>query len=186
MSRLVWFLVALAAVASAQPKKYDGPQPPKPDLPYLKHADNLVPTDASEAKEEKKKDTTTYVIDGATAKAQTPLASPIFIMQADKLVADKIGLYKLDVKNGHRELLSSPKKAAAIDPAGCEPVGRERLQDRSERKPGAWRVFAQSGRIEPGFLLSSVLSRLIARVRTSRLRRERSCRLECGRARKSF
>jgi hypothetical protein len=110
MSRRVWFLIALAAVAAAQPKKYDGPQPSKPDLPYLKHADNLVPTDASEAKEEKKKDATTYVIDGATAKAQTPLASPIFVMQSDKLVPDKIGLYKLDVKNGHRELMSSPKK----------------------------------------------------------------------------
>jgi hypothetical protein len=110
MSRRVWVLMALAAVMAAQPKKYDGPQPPKPDLPYLKHADNLVPTDASEAKEEKKKDTTTYLIDGAAAKAQTPLASPIFIMQVDKLVADRIGLYKLDVKSGRRELVSSPKK----------------------------------------------------------------------------
>ena len=110
MPRRIWLLVALAAVISAQPKKYDGPQPPKPDLPYLKHADNLVPTDASEAKEEKKKDVTTYVIDGAAAKAQTPLASPIFIMHSDKLVADRMGLYKLDVKNGRRELVSSPKK----------------------------------------------------------------------------
>jgi hypothetical protein len=110
MPRRVWLLIALASVAAAQPKKYDGPQPQKPDLPYLKHADNLVPTDASEAKEEKKKDATTYVIGGAAAKAQTPLASPIFIMQADKLVPDRIGLYKLDVKNGRRELISSPKK----------------------------------------------------------------------------
>ena len=102
--------MAVAAVLAAQAKKYDGPQPSKPDLPYLKHADNLIPTDASEAKEEKKKDTTTYVIDGAAAKAQTPLASPIFIIQSDKLVADRMGLYKLDVKNGHRELVASPKK----------------------------------------------------------------------------
>src|SRR2546430_6157824 len=110
MSRRLWLMLALAAVSAAQSKKYDGPQPPKPDLPYLKHADNLLPTDASEAKEQKKKDTTTYVIEGAAAKAQTPLASPVFIMQADKLVPDRMGLYKLEVKNGHRELVSSPKK----------------------------------------------------------------------------
>ncbi len=110
MSRRVWMLVVLAAVSAAQSNKYDGPKPPKPDLPYIKHAGNLVPTDASEAKEEKKKDVTTYLIDGSTAKAQTPLASPIFIMQSDKLVADRMGLYKLEVKNGRRELVSSPKR----------------------------------------------------------------------------
>ncbi len=113
MWKRAWLPAAMAVFAvllPGQPKKYDGPQPPKPDLPYLKHASNLVPTDASEAKEEKKKDTTTYVIDGPAAKAQTPLASPIFIMQADKLVPDKLGLYKLEVKNGRRELVSSPKK----------------------------------------------------------------------------
>jgi len=110
MSRRLWVLVLLSALSAAQSKKYEGPQPPKPDLPYLKHADNLVPTDASEAKEEKKKDTVLYVIPGAAAAAQTPLASPIFIMQADKLVPDRMGLYKLEVKNGRRELLSSPKR----------------------------------------------------------------------------
>ena len=33
-------------------QKYKGPQPEKPDLPYLVHADNLVATEASEAKEQ--------------------------------------------------------------------------------------------------------------------------------------
>ena len=34
-------------------QKYAGPRPPKADLPYLKHAGNLIPTEATEAKEEK-------------------------------------------------------------------------------------------------------------------------------------
>jgi hypothetical protein len=69
-----------------------------------------VATDAGEATEEKKKNDILYVIPGAGAKARTPLSSPIFLMQADKLVPEKLGLFKLDVKSGRRELLSSPKK----------------------------------------------------------------------------
>ena len=110
MSRRTWMLLALSAVAAAQSKKYDGPKPPKPDLPYLKHADNLIPTDSSEATEEKKKDNTLYIVQGAAATAQTPLASPILIMHADKLVPDRLGLYKMEVKSGRRELLSTRKK----------------------------------------------------------------------------
>jgi hypothetical protein len=36
-------------------KKYSGPRPPKPDVPFLLHADNLVPTEVLEANEEKRK-----------------------------------------------------------------------------------------------------------------------------------
>jgi len=108
MLRLLPILCAAAFVASAQ--KYTGPVPPKPDVPYLKHASELVATEATEAKEEKKKDDILYVVAGATSPVRTPLASPIFIIQADKLVPDHLGLYKLEVKNGHREVLASPKK----------------------------------------------------------------------------
>ena len=108
--RILPLLFAAAFAASAQSEKYTGPLPPKPDLPYLKHADSLIPTDAGEATEEKKKNDILYVIPGANAKARTPLTSPILLMQADKLVPDKLGLFKLEVKNGRRELLSSPKK----------------------------------------------------------------------------
>jgi hypothetical protein len=110
LRRTLPLLFAAVFAASAQSQKYTGPTPPKPDLPYLKHADSLVATDAGEATEEKKKNDILYVIPGAAAKARTPLASPILVMQADKLTPDKLGLFKLEVKNGHRELLSSPKK----------------------------------------------------------------------------
>jgi hypothetical protein len=101
----------VAAVCAAFAQKYDGPRPPKPDLPYLKHADNLIPTEASKATEEKqKKDDILYVVEGASSPARTPLASPIFLMQSDQLSPDKLGLYRLDVKGDHREILFGPKK----------------------------------------------------------------------------
>jgi hypothetical protein len=104
-------LFLLAALCPAFAQKYDGPRPPKPDLPYLKHANNLVPTEPSDAKEEKqKKGDILYTIAGANSTAKTPLASPIFLLESDKLLPDRLGLYKLDVKNGHREILFGEKK----------------------------------------------------------------------------
>src|SRR5947208_16666287 len=96
--RSIAALLALAGVASAQ--KYTGPRPSKPDLPYLKHAETLVPTEASEAKEEKgKKDDLTYVIAGASSSETTPLASPILLMDSQKLSAAKLEPHTLEVKN---------------------------------------------------------------------------------------
>jgi|SRR5689334_3039774 hypothetical protein len=110
MRRIVLLLSAAALVAFAQ--KYDGPRPPKSDLPYLKHASELVPTEAGQAKEEKqKKEDILYVVEGAASSARTPLASPIFLIVADKITPDRLGLYKLEVKNGHREILFGPKKS---------------------------------------------------------------------------
>jgi hypothetical protein len=102
-------LTALCAAAQT----YTGPQPPSRDIPYLKHAQNLVPTEVLEAKEEKgKKDDIVYAIAGATSTARTPLASPILILQTDKVVAGALQLYKFEVRNGRRELTVSPKKPA--------------------------------------------------------------------------
>lgn len=94
-------------------EKYTGPRPPKPDLPYLVHADNLAPTEASVAREEERKDFSAYVVTGAASSARTPLAEPIFLIQAQKLVPEKLSLYKCEVRNGNREVLipTNPKKA---------------------------------------------------------------------------
>ena len=108
LRRIVWLALALAVTAAAQ--KYDGPVPPKPDLPYLKHGDSLIATESVEAKEEKKKDDTTYVISGAESSAKTPLASPIFLMKSDKVLPRNLQLFKFEVKNGHRELFFPAKK----------------------------------------------------------------------------
>jgi hypothetical protein len=101
----------LLTVFSAFGQKYDGPKPPKPDLPYLKHGTNLVALEAVEAKEQKQKNDTLYVVEGSASSAKTPLASPIFLFQSSKVLPDKLGLYKFDVKGGHREILFGPKKS---------------------------------------------------------------------------
>ncbi len=94
-------LTLLTFVASAAwSADYTGPKPPKPDLPYLVHADNLIPTEAGEAKQEKD----TYVVQGAASPARTPLAEPIFLLQADHLSPESIELYRMEVKNGRREV----------------------------------------------------------------------------------
>jgi hypothetical protein len=108
MRRFVWLGFAVALAASAQ--KYDGPRPPKTDLPYLKHADNLIPTEAATAKEEKKNDDTTYIVEGANSPARTPLAEPIFLMQSGSVAPSHLLLFKLDVKDGRRELFYPAKQ----------------------------------------------------------------------------
>ncbi len=110
MSRRI-LLFLIAAVATVLAQKYDGPVPPKPDLPYLKHASNLIPTEVAQAQEEKgKKEEVTYIVPGPNSPAKTPLASPIFLIQADKINPDRLGLYRLEIKKDHREIVFSPKK----------------------------------------------------------------------------
>lgn len=108
-------LLAAVTVASAQSggKKYSGPRPPKPDMPYLLHAANLVPTEASTASEESRKDDTANVVKGSTSTARTPLAEPIFLLASEKMVPEKLELYKVNVsKAGNREVTfpKNPKK----------------------------------------------------------------------------
>jgi hypothetical protein len=90
-------------------ERYDGPRPPKPDLLYLVHADNLVPTEEADAKQESRKDDTIYSVSGASSSARTPVAEPIFLIQSEKIQPEKLELYKMDVKNGRRELTVSNK-----------------------------------------------------------------------------
>ena len=116
--RLLPLILAVAGAGFAQ--KYDGPRPEKPDLPYLKHGDNLVATEASEAKEEKRKDDTLYVIEGASCGAKTPLPSPVLLFQSGKIQPEKLALYKLEVKNGRREIMFSPKKRQNAVPIRVE------------------------------------------------------------------
>ena len=113
------FLLAFVSAVVLLGQKYNGPQPEKADLPYLIHADALVPTEAAEAKEETRKDETSFVIEGATSSAATPLASPAFLIRADQLSADKLEVYKLEAKNGRREILFSHKKKQVARPIRC-------------------------------------------------------------------
>jgi hypothetical protein len=110
-------LIPLLLAAAAFAEKYSGPKPPKPDVPYLVHADNLVETESLEAKEQKgRKDTITYVISGANSTAKTPLASPTFLIQSQNVAADKLQLFRVESKNGQREVLFSKKGKQSAQP----------------------------------------------------------------------
>ena len=106
----------LLAAAPLLAQKYSGPRPPKPDIPYLVHADDLAPTEMTEAKEQSRKDEITYVIGGANSTARTPLAAPIFLLQAEKLEPERIQLYRLESKGGQREVQFSKKKKQTARP----------------------------------------------------------------------
>ena len=103
-------LLSSAAMLAAFGQKYTGPRPPKPDLPYIKHADHLVPTEDVMAKEAKTKNQSIFTMEGASSSAKTPLALPVFLLLADKLNPGRLGLYRLEVKDGHREVAATAGK----------------------------------------------------------------------------
>jgi|ERR1035437_1605606 hypothetical protein len=142
--RLALCFVAACAAAA---QNYTGPLPPKNDVPYLKHAQNLVPTEVLEAKEEKgKKDDITYVLAGAASSARTPLASPIFLLQADKLVPAKLALYKLETRNGRREITFAPKKqpkAIRVELTHLNSDKLYRLEVEESLEPGEYGLSAE-------------------------------------------
>jgi hypothetical protein len=113
------FILLLMCSATLFGQKYTGPQPEKADLVYLVHADSLVPTETGDAKEENHKDDVVAVVPGATSPAATPLASPIFLIRADKINADALEIYKLEVKNGRREVVLTHKKKPVAKPIVC-------------------------------------------------------------------
>ena len=107
-------ILFLFAYATLHGQKYVGPRPTKADMPYLLHASNLVETEAGDATEEKRKDGTAFVVAGAAAKVRTPMAEPIFVMESGKIVPDRLQLYRMDVKGGHREVSALPLFWAAV------------------------------------------------------------------------
>ena len=102
-------LLCLTAGLSNSEEKYSGPVPPKPDVLYLMHATTLVETEVGQAREEKRKNDSTYIVNGASSPARTPLAEPVFIVDARQIAPERLELYKLDVKNGNREVSIAPK-----------------------------------------------------------------------------
>ena len=102
----ILFLATLAAVAD----DYTGPRPPKPDVLYLVHAANLLPTEVTEAQQDGKKDETTFSVSGAASSVRTPLAEPIFLLRSEKIKPNALELYRFEVKNGRRQLTLSKKR----------------------------------------------------------------------------
>ncbi len=104
------FLSLSCCAVPALSQTYSGPRPEKKDVPFLLHAQNLVETEVAEAKEEHTKDGITYVIPGASSPARTPLASPIFLLLAEKLDPEKLQLFKMESRQGQREITFYEKK----------------------------------------------------------------------------
>lgn len=106
----VLVLLAFVAGSVSAAEKYAGPRPPKADVPYLLHADNLVETEAGVAATETRKDATMAILKGASSPVKTPLAEPIFIIRTEKFSPEKFEAYKLEAKNGQREVMIGHKK----------------------------------------------------------------------------
>ena len=114
---LLMALVAAPLAAQSSGKAKSGlPDPPKKDVPYIIHADLLLETEISEAKEETRKDEQLYTIPGAGSPVKTPLAGPEFLFQSGNISPDKWQLYKLESKNGRREVLVLRKKKPVARP----------------------------------------------------------------------
>ena len=102
-------LIFLAGALVFAAEKYSGPLPPKPDVPYLLHASSLVQTEVGEAREEGGKNGPTYVVRGASSPARTPLSEPIFIIDARNISPERIELYRMEARNGNREVTFTSK-----------------------------------------------------------------------------
>jgi hypothetical protein len=88
-------------------QSYSGPPPAKADVPYLLHAGNLVQTEITEAKETKSGDTSVFSLPGANSPVKTPLASPILIILASKILPDQLQVFALASHEGRREITFS-------------------------------------------------------------------------------
>ncbi|HVT92526.1 MAG TPA: hypothetical protein VHD76_06745 [Bryobacteraceae bacterium] len=104
-------LVAVVSSIALDAQDYAGPDPPKADMPYLLRAGALIPTEVQQAKEEKrKKNEVAFVIPGAASPVKTPMAAPMFIFLSDKIPADTLQLFRLEVNGSNRELSTGGKK----------------------------------------------------------------------------
>ncbi|HEY4084705.1 MAG TPA: hypothetical protein VGM43_02145 [Bryobacteraceae bacterium] len=119
-SAIAVLLATLVALPAAAQQRYTGGPPPKKNVPFIVQADNLIETESVRATEQKKKDDTIYTMSGDKSTARTPLASPMLVIDADGLDATKLQLFRLEVKNGHREITFKKKGKGSAVPLNIE------------------------------------------------------------------
>ena len=88
---------------------YDGPRPPKKDIPYLLQAERLIETEFQQAKQSSSKEGDVFSVAGVTSTSRTPLAEPIFLFSPDKITPEQLGLFRFEVKEGRRQLVTHRK-----------------------------------------------------------------------------
>ncbi len=96
-------------------EKYSGPMPKKKDVLYLVHGDNLIETEVVSAQQTAGKEGDVFSVPGAASPVRTPLAEPIFLLAADKISPEALGLFRFDVLNGQRQIILSGKKRKATN-----------------------------------------------------------------------
>lgn len=112
------FLAASLITAGAQSqKKYEGPRPPKADVPFLLHATRLMELESGAATQSAVKDGTLYTVEGASSPVKTPVPEPILLFKAGTINPDKLTLFRMRPQGGRRTLLiPGPGKRRKDDP----------------------------------------------------------------------
>ncbi|MGQ9918370.1 MAG: hypothetical protein ACUVS7_13205 [Bryobacteraceae bacterium] len=108
ISAAVMILLPIPAPAQSS-RKYTGPRPEKPDVPYLLHASRLIEVEKSVAAESKIKEGTLYTVPGAESPVKTPVPEPIFLFRAGKINPESLALYRMTPRGGSRTLLFPPE-----------------------------------------------------------------------------
>lgn len=104
--RWLFLIVAsLTVAANALGAKWDGPRPPKPDVPYLLHARNLVELEVNQASEQRRRDKLIYTIPGPHSTAKTPVPEPMFLFLSEKIRPEDLEIYRLEVRDGMRQIV---------------------------------------------------------------------------------
>jgi hypothetical protein len=106
--------VFLSALAHAQ-EKYSGPKPANKDVPYLLHGQKLIATEVEKASQSNSKEGQVFFVAGTTSPARTPLAEPIFLFSPDHFRAEQLGLFRFEVRNGRREVISGKHRSEDED-----------------------------------------------------------------------
>jgi hypothetical protein len=100
---------AVIATAAFGQEERSNIRPRKKDVPYLLEADKLIETEVQQATQSGSKKEQTFSIPGTTSTARTSLPEPIFLFAPDRISADQLGLYKLQVTNGRREVTTGKR-----------------------------------------------------------------------------
>jgi hypothetical protein len=107
--------LSVAVTLAAQIKKAI-PKPDKKDVIYLVHASNLVQTEIVKPTPKDDGQSLTWSIPGESSLARTPLALPIFTVDAAIIAPEKLQLYPFEIKGAHRELSLKKKGPSETEP----------------------------------------------------------------------
>jgi hypothetical protein len=110
MTRRMLACALLLSAGIVAQQRYDGPPPPKKDLPYLVQAGSLVETEQGTAQPREDANQTTYIVPGANSPVKTTAAIPAIVIDVSKIDLQSLQFFRLESRDGHREIVF-PKRA---------------------------------------------------------------------------